>query len=58
MTSVKGNSSNLSYTVNTKKTINPAVEDITASLKEVGFGVMGTLDFKELLQKKGVDLKD
>jgi hypothetical protein len=40
-------SSSFSYTVKTQKTINQAVEDITASLK-VGFGVLGTLNFKEI----------
>lgn len=50
--------SGFSYTVKTLKTINQAVEDITASLKEVGFGVLGTLNFKEILQKKGLDFKD
>ncbi|MDC8452285.1 MAG: DUF302 domain-containing protein [Candidatus Nitrosotalea sp.] len=50
--------SSFSYTVKTLKTINQAVEDITASLKEVGFGVLGTLNFKEILQKKGLDFKD
>ena len=47
-----------SYTVKTLKTINQAVEDVTASLKEVGFGVLGTLNFKEILQKKGLEFKD
>ncbi len=47
-----------SYTVKTEKTINQAIEDVTASLKEVGFGVLGTLNFKEILQKKGLDFKD
>ena len=50
--------SDFSYTVKTLKTINQAVEDITSSLKEVGFGVLGTLNFKEILQKKGLDFKD
>lgn len=50
--------SSFSYTVKTMKTINQAVEDITASLKQVGFGVLGTLNFKEILQKKGLDFKD
>ena len=49
-------SSNFSYTVKTLKTINQAVEDITAGLKEVGFGVISALNFKEILQKKGLDL--
>src|SRR5574337_72003 len=49
---------NFSYTVKTLKTINQAVEDVTASLKEADFGVLGTLNFKEILQKKGLDFKD
>ena len=49
---------NFSYTVTTLKTVNQAVEDITASLKEVGFGILGILNFKEILQKKGLDFKD
>ena len=49
---------NFSYTVKTMKTVNQAVEDVTASLKEVGFGILGTLNFKEILQKKGLDYKD
>ncbi len=55
---MKEKNSNFSYSVKTQKTINQAVEDITASLKEVGFGVLGTLNFKEILQKKGLDYKD
>jgi uncharacterized protein (DUF302 family) len=53
----EGNSS-FSYTVKTLKTINQAVEDMTVSLKDVGLGVLCTLDFKEILQKKGLDYKD
>lgn len=58
MTSLPKESSSFSYTVKTTKTINQAMEDIASNLKEVGFGVLGTLNFKELLKKKGVDLKD
>ncbi len=58
MNTMKEKNSNFSYSVKTQKTINQAVEDITASLKEVGFGVLGTLNFKEILQKKGLDYKD
>ncbi len=53
-----GKNSSFSYTVKTLKTIDQTVEDITASLKEVGFGILGTLNFKEILQKKGLDYKD
>jgi len=58
MHAAEGRNSSFSYTVKTLKTINQAVEDITASLKEVGFGVLGTLNFKDILQKKGLDYKD
>lgn len=58
MSTMGEKNSNFSYSVKTLKTINQAVEDITASLKEVGFGVLGTLNFKEILQKKGLDYKD
>ncbi len=50
--------SGFSYSVKTQKAIDQAVEDITLSLKEAGFGVLGTLNFKEILQKKGLDYKD
>ena len=55
---MKEENPSFSYTVKTAKTINQAIEDVTASLKEVGFGVLGTLNFKEILQKKGLDFKD
>jgi uncharacterized protein (DUF302 family) len=41
-----------SYTTKTGKTIDKTIEDITTSLKEIGFGVLGILDFKAILQKK------
>ena len=58
MSGTEKRDSGFSYTVKTLKTINQAVEDVTASLKEVGFGVLGTLNFKEILQKKGLEFKD
>lgn len=58
MSATEGRNPSFSYSVKTQKTINQAVEAITASLKEVGFGVLGTLNFKEILQKKGLDYKD
>jgi uncharacterized protein (DUF302 family) len=50
--------SGFSYTVKTQKTINQTVEDITTALKEVDFGVLGSLNFKEILLKKGLNYKD
>lgn len=55
---MKEENPSFSYTVKTAKTINQAIEDVTASLKEIGFGVLGTLNFKEILQKKGLNFKD
>ena len=50
--------SGFSHTVRTEKTINQAVDDVTARLKEAGFGVLAVLDFKEILEKKGAGIKD
>ena len=58
MSNATEKNSGFSYTVKTLKPIPKAVEDVTASLKEVGFGILGTLNFKEILQKKGLDFKD
>ena len=43
------------YTVKTQKNIDEVIEEITAKLLEIKFGVLGTLDFKEIFAKKGVD---
>lgn len=58
MSSAGQASSSFAYTVKTAKAINAAVEDIVSSLKEVGFGVIATLDFREILKKKGIELGD
>lgn len=58
MTATERGNTGFSYTVKTLKTIHQTVEDITTSLKEVGFGVLGILNFKEILQKKGLEFKD
>lgn len=47
-----------SYTIKTGKTIDKTIEDITTNLKEIGFGVLEILDFKAILQKKGLDYKE
>jgi uncharacterized protein (DUF302 family) len=44
------------YTVATEKSIEQSITDLTAALKEGGFGVLGILDFQELLRQKGVEL--
>ncbi|WP_255430746.1 DUF302 domain-containing protein [Candidatus Nitrosopumilus sp. SW] len=43
------------YAVKTKKNIDAIIEEITFKLSEIKFGVLGTLDFKEIFAKKGVD---
>ena len=43
------------YTVKTQKNIDNVIEEITSKLSEIKFGVLGTLDFKEIFAKKGVD---
>ena len=46
---------NFSYTVKTQKSTDDAVEEITSNLIKIKFGVLGTLDFKEIFAKKGID---
>ena len=43
------------YTVKTQKSIDEVIEDITSKLSEIKFGVLGTLDFKAIFAKKGID---
>ena len=43
------------YTIKTQKTIDSVINDITSALSEIKFGVLGTLDFKEIFAKKGID---
>ncbi|MFB5609514.1 MAG: DUF302 domain-containing protein [Nitrosarchaeum sp.] len=43
------------YTVKTQKNIDVVIEQITSKLSEIKFGVLGTLDFKEIFAKKGID---
>lgn len=44
-----------SYSVKTSKSIEKIIEQLSINLKEFGFGILGTLNFKEILQKKGID---
>ncbi len=44
-----------SYTVKTQKNIDDVISVITSKLSEIKFGVLGTLDFKEIFAKKGID---
>lgn len=43
------------YTVKTQKSIDKVIEEITSKLSEIKFGVLGTLDFKGIFAKKGID---
>ena len=44
-----------SYTVKTEKKIDVVIEDLSSNLKEIGFGILGTLDFKNIFEKKGLE---
>ena len=35
--------------------MNDVIEEITSNLTKIKFGVLGTLDFKEIFGKKGID---
>ena len=43
------------YTVKTQKNIDQVIQEISSKLSEIKFGILGTLDFKEIFAKKGVD---
>lgn len=44
-----------SYTVKTQKAMDEVIEEITSNLTKIKFGVLGTLNFKEIFAKKGID---
>ncbi|WP_337031482.1 DUF302 domain-containing protein [Paenibacillus illinoisensis] len=44
------------YTVNTNKTVEQAIVDLTENLKKEKFGVLWNLDMKEKLHEKDVEL--
>lgn len=46
------------YTVKTQKNIDIVISDLTENLKEIGFGVLETLDFKKILIEKGLEFAD
>ena len=46
------------HTVKTQKSIDNAITDLTENLKEIGFGVLETLDFKKILTDKGLEFAD
>lgn len=46
------------YTVKTQKNIDDVITTITENLKEIGFGVLETLDFKKILSDKGLEFSN
>ena len=46
-----------SYTLKTQKGIEQVISDITTNLSGIKFGVLGTLNFKEIFAKKGIDFQ-
>ena len=48
----------LTHTVKTQKNVDDAVSDLSTELKEIGFGVLETLDFKKILVDKGLEFED
>jgi len=46
------------HTVKTQKRIDDVIIDLTKNLKEIGFGVLETLDFKKILSEKGLEFAD
>ena len=49
---------NFTHTVKTQKNIDEVIVDLTENLKEIGFGVLETLDFKKILTEKGLEFAD
>ena len=46
------------HTVKTQKKIDDVIVELTKNLKEIGFGVLETLDFKKILSEKGLEFTD
>lgn len=46
------------HTVKAKKDIDDAITTLTEDLKEIGFGVLETLDFKKILSEKRLEFAD
>ena len=47
-----------SYTVKTAKKLDDVISNLTQDLKNIGFGVLETLDFKKILQEKGLEFNE
>lgn len=46
------------YTVKTQKSVDQSIQDLTSSLSAIQFGVLGTLDFKSIFEKKGIEFEN
>ncbi|MCH9657974.1 DUF302 domain-containing protein [archaeon] len=46
------------HTIKTQKSIDSVMTTITKNLKEIGFGVLETLDFKKILTDKGLEFSN
>ena len=46
------------HTVKTQKSIEEVIINLTEGLKEIGFGVLETLDFKKILSDKGLEFSN
>lgn len=46
------------YTVKTQKSVEQSIQDLTSSLLAIQFGVLGTLDFKSIFEKKGIEFEN
>ena len=47
-----------SHTVPTTKTLENTIESLTQNLKDIGFGVLGSLNFKKILEERGLEFKE
>ena len=50
-------SMSFSYTVKSKKSIDEIVKELPKHLKEIGFGILGSLNFQKILTEKGEDFE-
>ena len=58
MIELRNKTMSFTHTVKTQKSIDNAITDLTENLKEIGFGVLETLDFKKILSDKGLEFAD
>ncbi len=49
---------NIVYEKKTNKNLNDAIKSLEINLKELGFGILWQLNFKDKLQEKGLEFKE